>query len=55
MGRGDRVIRGWMIGVGALHVLFVGVLTAGLLSGAAATRQAPNWRIRAGDAGFNID
>ncbi|MDQ3577896.1 MAG: hypothetical protein M3443_09910 [Actinomycetota bacterium] len=43
-----------MIGVGALHVLFVGVLTAGLLSGAAATGQVPNRVVDMSDRGARV-
>ncbi|WP_018680461.1 DUF418 domain-containing protein [Actinokineospora enzanensis] len=33
VGRGARVRRGWMIAAGTVHVLFVGFITAGLLTG----------------------
>ncbi|WP_033438234.1 DUF418 domain-containing protein [Saccharothrix sp. NRRL B-16314] len=37
VGRSSRVVMGWMVGMGAVHLAFVGLLTAAMLAGVAQT------------------
>ena len=41
IGRSDRAVRAWMIAVGALHVVVVGLLTVAIASAAPAATEAP--------------
>lgn len=41
VGRSDRAVRAWMIGVGTLHVAVVGLLTVAIASAAPATNGPP--------------
>lgn len=41
IGRSDRAVRWWMIGVGTLHVAFVGLLTSALLTTPTEVKEQP--------------